>query len=102
MPTRAQAKIAMDAANTAAKAAIDKLPSTVNIQRGHIVVNPQGWTIIMKVNTVAEAEALRDAIIAVLTLDGKSYDIETLRRSVDGEKQILITASTEIYRIVGY
>lgn len=67
MATKAQAKAAIDAVVGLIKADIDLSPTGVNIIRGTITINPDGWTIEYLVPTLADGITLRNALATALT-----------------------------------
>lgn len=100
MPTKTQAKAAIDNAATQTKADIDNiLPAGVNIRDGNIAFNPIHWTILMSVADVASAETLAGQIIANLTTAGRGNVLMRLRRGDDGIHEFTITTALATYKI---
>lgn len=108
MPTKSQAKAAIDAAAVAAKADIDNIPPPgVNVLDGTIRFAPTRFEFTYGVTTIPDAIALRDTILANLTAAGRSFTVTSkLGRRVspdpDPEHTVTIQTTLAIYRIINF
>ena len=88
MPTKNQAKNAVDAAAVAMKADIDNtLPAGINITDGRITFNPTRWSIQLNAEgALATAQTIRDAILTALTAASRTFTVTQVlgRRDSDG------------------
>lgn len=73
------------------------LPAGVNIQDAELFPKPNTWTLYMLTANGNEAETVSTFITDQLTLQGRSYDIEVLRRKHDGVRHIDIRSTTGRY-----
>jgi len=105
MPTKAQAKTAIDNVATAIKADIDNiLPAGVNIVDGSIQFSPQHWNIKLDADgSLATADAW---LLAIATNLGNASRTGVITRSgrrlSDGEKNIVIKTTLANYLIVNF
>lgn len=109
MATRIQAKTAIDSVVTLVKADIDLLPSTVNILRGTISFQPNGWILELSVANITDGNTLRDSIVASLNslsrVNSTSYNFNPITRSdtwppgSEVVKEILIISGSSRFRI---
>ena len=107
MPTKTQAKTAIDNAAAAIKADIDNvLPVGVDITDGNVIFNPTKWFIRMNATTQATADSWGTTIKTNLTNAGRAftYRDQRGRREVDSgvPKSIVIDTALAVYTITGY
>ena len=107
MPTKTQAKAAVDSADAAIKADIDNiLPTAVNITDGKLFFNPTVWTIRMTAPDQATALSWSTTIQTNLTTAGRSFTLDQQlgRRGSDAgvQKAIVISTALCIYTISGF
>lgn len=107
MPTKTQAKAAVDSADTAIKADIDNiLPTGVNITDGKLFFNPTVWTIRMTAPDQATALSWSATIQTNLTAASRTFtvDLQLGRRVQDTgvQKAIVISTALCIYTIMGF
>jgi hypothetical protein len=104
MPTKNQAKTAIDNAGTAAKSDIDTiLPVGVNITDGSISFVPTKYVI--HVNTggnISDAVTMATTISANLTAASRPNTIVYQRRTDDGRKAILVSEQSLTVVITGF
>lgn len=109
MPTKVQAKTAVDNAAAAIKADIDTtLPVGVNIIDGRIDFNPTHWFIRVDAGgTLGGATTLRDFIVASLNSQSRNPIVNSgLGRRIDPQKDdikvIIITTTLATYLITNF
>lgn len=105
MPTKAQAKTAIDSAATQIKADIDNiLPVGVNIKDGVINFGPIRWTLILDAGgNTTTAENLVTAITANLTGASRAFTINRAGRRVDDSTSgIQIVTQLAVYTIINF
>jgi hypothetical protein len=92
MPTKTQAKTAIDNATTSVKSDIDNiLPVGVNIKDGSLGFQPMQYNIVLDAgNSVATADSWRSTIKTNFTNAGRTFTETLLRRESDGQKTYLI------------
>ena len=92
MPTKVQAKTAIDNATTAIKADIDNtLPTGINIVDGGITFNPTKWGLKMDAGgNAATAESWATAITTNLAVASRTFTLRRFgRRSDDNHGRII-------------
>ena len=100
MATKPQSKTAIDNIAAAVKNDIDiTLPSGVNIKEGEMYPATGTWRLHLIVASGAEAEIVGTAIVNNLNTQARSFDIERLRRTTDGFKQVNIRTLTGNYTL---
>lgn len=108
MPTKNQAKTAIDNAGTAIKADIDNiLPVGVDITYGSITFAPTKWYIKLNATTQATADSWANTIKTNLAAASRSFIVKDYRGRRDGEgsnftKYIEISTDLALYQIFGY
>ena len=105
MPTKTQAKTAIDSAATAIKADIDNiLPVGVNIADGKLDFNPTKWYLRMTAPDQTTADSWVTTMQTNLTAAGRTWKTRREGNYVDNEKENAITISTAlaIYQIVEF
>ena len=93
MPTKAQAKTAVDQAATDSKADIDLMPPGVNISDGAISFGPERYTIQLNAGgNAATAASWFNSIVASLIAAGRTPVVSLLqRRGSDSPKGYIIS-----------
>lgn len=101
MPTKVQAKAAIDAACVAIKTDIDIiLPDGVNIADGLVSFGPTRWRFVLNAgNSRTTAETLISAIINSLNASGRTHEVKRLRRDDDGAREYTIITALAVYTI---
>ncbi len=104
MPTKVQAKTAIDGAAVQVKADIDNiLPASVNITDGEITFNPIHWILVLNAGrSIAAAETLATGIITNLTAASRPSTLTRFRRTDDGVRIFTIETALASYRITNF
>lgn len=103
MPTKAQAKTAIDNARTLMFAEIDLLPAGTNIQDGRIDFNPTKGYIKQLAPDEATADSWRTTMQTNITGAGRTYTSRKEKHEVEGgdiDRTITINAPPFIHQIV--
>lgn len=101
MATRAQAKSAIDAASISAKANIDLLPATANIDSGSITFSPNKMVVFITAIDEADALSIVSTLKTNLTTAGRTFSPEARfgKRRTDTQKIIVLQADIVTFRI---